>query len=257
MGGKPRRNPVTDAQIVATYREHGAAKRAARVLGISEQTVLRVLIRAGIERTGTVEYRKRLTRFQGQEQEIRAWYESGETLEAIRRRLGGASDWSIKHAIRRIGGELRSNPIPVVKPGERERIVAMHEASVSQMKIAIAIGRSQGFVGRELHKGGVPFGERAGKNHNRWRGGRFQTGGGYYRVWVDQSDSMASMRNNTGHVLEHRLVMARALDRPLLAHETVHHINGDRADNTPQNLQLRQGRHGKGVALTCLDCGSH
>ena len=79
------------------------------------------------------------------------------------------------------------------------------------------------------------------------------------KLWGDNPEDapFLPMRNAANYVLEHRLVMARHMGRALEPTETVHHINGDRADNRIENLHLRQGRHGKGVRYECLDCGSH
>lgn len=68
---------------------------------------------------------------------------------------------------------------------------------------------------------------------------------------------MASQLGGRG-VLEHRLVMARELGRPLNRTEQVHHRDGNRTNNEIANLELRAGPHGSGAtakALVCPHCG--
>lgn len=53
-------------------------------------------------------------------------------------------------------------------------------------------------------------------------------------------------------MLQHRLVVERQLGRPLEAFEEVHHRNGIRHDNRPENLELWAKRQPGGQRVTDL-----
>ena len=67
--------------------------------------------------------------------------------------------------------------------------------------------------------------------------GRFVRNG-YIVQKVRQNDFFYPMVDYKGYILEHRLVMARHLNRCLLPWEVVHHKNGVKDDTRLENLEL-------------------
>lgn len=95
----------------------------------------------------------------------------------------------------------------------------------------------------------------AGKGHWNWKGGRTLHKGYVFVHLMKDSPFRESYRKDRGNrILEHRLVMAQALGRPLKRDEQVHHRDNNKQNNSLENLELRTGSHGNGGTNHCLTC---
>ena len=168
---------------------------------------------------------------------------------------------SITKVVRRCGGIVLDQRVaggrPPIDPYSYvERVVALRAQGLSQASIGKQVGICQSQISRVLKQAGEPTRmSQVGSRNPQWKGGVVSSGA-YLAEFAGMEFPWPEMVPRFGYILQHRAVMARHLGRALHKHETVHHINGDSKDNRIENLQIRNGRHGKGVALRCRCCGS-
>lgn len=77
------------------------------------------------------------------------------------------------------------------------------------------------------------------ENSSQWKGGKHLKNG-YTFVMIDvlppDSQAMARLMTKGKYIAEHRIVAAMIEGRPLQTDEVVHHVNGEKSDNRPENL---------------------
>ena len=75
---------------------------------------------------------------------------------------------------------------------------------------------------------------------SQWKGGKYVDPAGYVHVMVDALpptlQAMARTLTPQKYILEHRLIASAAINRAVLPSEVVHHVNGVKTDNRPENL---------------------
>ena len=124
-------------------------------------------------------------------------------------------------------------------PSTIDRAVLKHLIEVervTQADAAAKLGCSLSCVERTCAKLGLATqrtGPRGGDKHPDWKGGRILVGG-YWYIWTNTHP----LRTKHNYILEHRLVAEATIGRYLTRDEVVHHINGNREDNRPENLAV-------------------
>lgn len=255
---KTRLNATTAQQIGIVYSETKSMQETARILGVGETSVSRYLRRAGVTPIGKGGRRKLSSQ---QEQEVLILFDSGETTASLRKSFG-VSRQTIINILRRHGRPI--SPVGVTVQGiadcDKHEIISLFMAGKRIEFIKKATGYSRKSIAIFLQSMGFETsrGAARGEEHGSWKGGTVTTGG-YRAIRLYPDDPYFCMLNKRSdhYVLEHRLVMARHLGRPLEDWESVHHKDANRTNNAIENLQLRTGQHGKGACYHCLDCGSY
>jgi hypothetical protein len=126
-----------------------------------------------------------------------------------------------------------------------ERGGATYHGPLCKRHYSRLVRRGDPTLGRAKRKdSGVP--------RTRVGGERYDKGDGYIKVYLPNHPNA----NKHGYVLEHTLVMSEVLGRPLFKGESVHHKNGVRSDNSPDNLELwtKPPRKGVRVSDAIEDC---
>lgn len=69
-------------------------------------------------------------------------------------------------------------------------------------------------------------------------------------TWYKNRDGyMTAIVKGKREIRQHRFIMEKIIGRPLLSHESVHHKNGVRDDNRPENLELWSSSHPSGQRI--------
>lgn len=122
---------------------------------------------------------------------------------------------------------------------ELKRLIA---DGVSMSQISRQTGHDRHTIGRVLDSLGVdrpPKHSCPGKKNPMWKGGVITDKDGYRLIYMPgHPNSSKTGKGRAGYVREHRLVMEAVLGRYLDPSEVVHHIDGNKLNNTPSNLEL-------------------
>lgn len=258
---KRKERPIEMIKMVMSiYSETNSAYKTADKVGVTPYIVYSILKENNVHIPSWEEEKPLRWKVKGEDaKNLIQDYINGDKHDILIKKYNVSRD-TIKKTLRREGLSLRDHggQRRRVSEDEAEKILELYNKGLPQVAIGTYMKCSVGIVSRILIKNGIYNGKKAvGEKHGSWKGGISKRGDGYLLQKIYLGDPFFEMAGRSGYVPQHRYVMAQHLGRILSKSETVHHINGIRDDNRIENLQMRQGKHGKGVISQCACCGSY
>mgnify|MGYP001360997616 FL=1 len=119
-----------------------------------------------------------------------------------------------------------------------DKMIELYEQGLTQEEVAEKLGTTQKVIWKRMKEIGYKARVAAkrnqyGENNDYWKGGRTFHSRGY--VYVKRKGHPRALKAGD-YVLEHILVAEQEIGRYLREGEIVHHINGVKHDNRPENL---------------------
>ena len=125
---------------------------------------------------------------------------------------------------------------------------------LSMTQIATIKGCDPSTVKHALVSRQIPPRSRAEGMRLLWYKRKGTVGGSYIRVKLDPQSPFYCMATKRGYILEHRLVVAKDIGRPLLPSEKVHHRDGIKFHNHKENLKLVSAADHRIYTELCQQC---
>lgn len=132
---------------------------------------------------------------------------------------------------------------------DKDAIRNLCDGKRSSAEIAKIVGCPSKYVQELMLKENLPrlkSGPPRGEKNPAWKGGRHVDRDGYCLIPAPDGHPYARRSGKKiGRILEHRLVMEQTIGRYLLPTEVVDHIDGNKLNNSPENLRLFEsnGQH--------------